>query len=123
MVRPPSRCGRGHHPPAPARDDPLDQRDPGRSWRAQPLTPKGSVNQNWARRVMQGRPDFNVLWTDGNTMRVSQSRLYFSDRAGNTYALPEVHEGKERPARADLQGPRNAAWRGARRGRPARGPN
>lgn len=68
--------------------------DHGRSWYAQPLTFNSPVNHNWVRRVIDARMDLTLLWTDGDTLQPSASRLYFADRAGNVYRLPETMEAE-----------------------------
>jgi hypothetical protein len=64
--------------------------DQGRSWYPQRLTHDSPVNQNWARHPVNAVAGMDFLWTDGNAMKPSQSRIYFADRAGNTYVLPTL---------------------------------
>ena len=64
--------------------------DAGRTWRHVRDVTRGSrLNHSYARRVVDGKDPFAVFWADGDADRLSESRLYFSDRAGETvFVLP-----------------------------------
>ena len=57
--------------------------DAGRTWRHVRDVTRGSrLNHSYARRVINGKDPFVVFWADGHSDQLSESRLYFSDRAG-----------------------------------------
>ena len=56
--------------------------DAGRTWASRAVTAGSTLNHNYPRRVLGGRPDFFALWADGHARRPSESRLYLADRDG-----------------------------------------
>ncbi len=58
------------------------------------LTSGSEFNHGYCRRPINVHPDFYALWADGHGRQLSQSRLYFCDRAGNVYRLPPKMEGE-----------------------------
>ena len=68
--------------------------DQGGSWnRTKQLTENSERNHTYARSPVNAHPDFYSLWADGNARRASKSCLYYSDRDGNVFQLPESMEG------------------------------
>jgi hypothetical protein len=67
-------------------------RDAGRTWSRETLLTAGSeVNHTYARRVVDGHPDFAAFWADGDTHAFSQSFLYFCGVEGErVFRLPPV---------------------------------
>lgn len=59
------------------------------------LTAGSAMNHNYVRRPVNAHPDFYALWADGHGRRKSESRLYFCDREGVVYRLPQ-QMGSER---------------------------
>ncbi len=62
--------------------------DQGRSWYPQQLSFDPAVNHNWVRRVVEAAPELWFLWSDGNSRRPGESRIWLGDRAGNALVLP-----------------------------------
>src|SRR3546814_5615542 len=54
------------------------------------LTCNREFNQTFARRPVNVHPDSYAFWADGHARQHSESRLYFSDKKGNVFMLPEV---------------------------------
>jgi hypothetical protein len=69
--------------------------DAGRTWnRSALLTRNSPRNHTYARRPHLAHPDFYALWADGNTLKPSESHLYFTDRAASkVWRLPERMTG------------------------------
>ncbi|MDP4290605.1 MAG: BNR-4 repeat-containing protein [Bacteroidota bacterium] len=66
-------------------------RDKGKSWeKTRQLTDGSRYNHTYARRPVGAQPGFYALWADGNGREFSQSHLYFSDRDGNVFQLPQT---------------------------------
>ena len=66
----------------------------GKSWKmVRQLTKNSEFNHTYARRPVKMHPDFYAFWADGHGREVSKSRLYFCDKKGNVYQLPEKMEG------------------------------
>lgn len=65
-------------------------RDQGRTWtRVRRLTAAARYNHTYARKPVNAHPDFYALWADGDTLRPSESHLYFTNREGTAvYRLP-----------------------------------
>ena len=69
-------------------------RDKGSTWeKVKQLTENSERNHTYARSPVNAHPDFYALWADGNARQASKSCIYFSDRDGNVYRLPESMEG------------------------------
>ncbi len=65
-------------------------RDEGRTWtKAAQLTHDSPYNHSYARRPLDANPDFYAFWADGHAFEVSPSRLYFANKAGQVWRLPE----------------------------------
>lgn len=62
----------------------------GKSWiKQKQLTHDSEFNQSYPRRPVNANPGFYAFWADGNGRVFSKSRLYFADKAGHVYKLPE----------------------------------
>ena len=66
--------------------------DAGHSWRkVRNLTHASVRNHGYARRPVNAHPEFYAFWADGNTDKMSESHLYFTNRSGNqVWRLPYV---------------------------------
>ena len=75
--------------------------DRGRNWkRLRRLTRAAAHNHTYARKPVGARPDFYWLWADGDTLKPSDSYLYFATRDGDVFQLPPVMKSETaRPAR------------------------
>lgn len=63
--------------------------DNGITWKqTRQLTVNSRMNHNYLRRPLNARDPFFGFWADGDPSTFSNSRLYFSDSAGNVYLLP-----------------------------------
>ena len=64
--------------------------DQGASWtKVKHLTRDSRFNHTYARRPVNAHPDFYAFWGDGNTLGLSESNLYFTDRDGTrVWRLP-----------------------------------
>ena len=64
--------------------------DTGESWRkVRDLTKNSARNHGYARRPVNAHPDFYAFWADGNPEKMSESHLYFTNKAGNqVFELP-----------------------------------
>lgn len=71
-------------------------RDLGRSWKmVKQLTRQSVFNHTYVRRPVNAHPDFYAFWADGHARRPSESRLYFTNRAGDcVWRLPETMAGE-----------------------------
>lgn len=66
-----------------------ESKDRGKTWnRLQKITNASNHNHNYARASVYAHPEFFGLWADGHGREPSESTLYFSNRAGDVYALP-----------------------------------
>ena len=66
----------------------------GESWtKVKELTSGSEFNHTYARRPVNVHPGFFAFWADGHGRQPSASRLYFSDKDGNVYKLPENMTG------------------------------
>ena len=58
--------------------------DQGANWRkARDVTRNSQYNHGYVRRPVNAHPDFYAFWADGNPDEFSESRLYFTNHAGN----------------------------------------
>jgi hypothetical protein len=65
--------------------------DQGKSWhKSRQLTTGSPRNHTYARRPVDAHPDFYAIWADGNSLKPSESLLYFCDREGNVFQLPQT---------------------------------
>ena len=64
--------------------------DQGQSWtKVKQLTRNSLRNHSYVRRPVNAHPDFYAFWADGDGRKKSQSRLYFTNRAGDhVWQLP-----------------------------------
>ena len=68
--------------------------DQGKNWeRTRQLTAGSERNHTYARRPVNAHPGFYALWADGHCRQPSKSCLYFCDREGQVYQLPEEMTG------------------------------
>lgn len=75
----------------------------GKTWKkVKQLTANSQYNHTYARRPVKLHPDFYAFWADGHGREPSDSRLFFADKEGNVYKLPEVMKEPEmRPVPVD----------------------
>lgn len=64
--------------------------DNGEHWqKTRDITQNSLRNNSYARRPLKANPGFYAYWADGDADRLSESRLYFTNRAGDTvWVLP-----------------------------------
>ena len=76
-------------------------RDEGSTWvRRRQLTVSSTRNHSYARRPLDARPGFEAFWADGHADTLSPSRLYFSDRKGRVFMMPDrMIDELEKPIR------------------------
>ncbi len=68
--------------------------DQGATWQVeQQLTSDSPLNHTYVRRPVNHHDDFVALWADGDARQPSKSRLYFCNRAGDVFQLPEKMTG------------------------------
>jgi hypothetical protein len=66
-------------------------KDHGQNWKKiKELTRGSEYNHTYARRGVHAHPGFYAFWADGHGRQPSASRLYFADKKGNVYKLPET---------------------------------
>ena len=72
-------------------------RDEGRTWeKARAVTRDSPRNHNYVRRPRHAHEDFYGFWADGDPDRLSESRLYFTNRSGDrVWRLPYRMDGSE----------------------------
>ncbi len=70
-------------------------RDQGATWnKAKAVTRSTTVNHTYPKKPVNAHPDFYAIWADGNTLKPSDSRLYFTDREGSrVWTLPTSMQG------------------------------
>jgi hypothetical protein len=75
--------------------------DLGETWtKTRDLTRNSPRNHAYARRPLNTHPDFYAFWADGNPDSMSESHLYFCNRAGDVWALPyEMEDDLATPKR------------------------
>jgi len=67
----------------------------GASWKkVRNLTTGSQLNHNYVRRPLHAHPDFYAYWADGNPDELSESRIYFANRAGDFWRLPYTMTGE-----------------------------
>jgi len=72
--------------------------DQGRSWYKDQLTENSKSNHNYARKPLDAHEGFDTFWSDAATEKQPWSRLYFADKAGNVFVMPEKMTGNfEKP--------------------------
>jgi hypothetical protein len=61
----------------------------GQTWtKTRDLTRGSAMNHNYVRRAMHAHEDFCAFWADGDPDKLSESRLYFANQAGDVWQLP-----------------------------------
>ena len=71
-----------------------ESRDRGATWERQAaLTAESEYNHSYVRRPVDGDDGFYAFWADGDAFERSASRLYFADRAGTVWRMPDAFEG------------------------------
>jgi hypothetical protein len=70
-------------------------KDKGVTWKiVKRLTQSATVNHTYAKKPIDAHPDFYAFWADGDTLKPSSSRIYFTNRSGSAvYMLPERMRG------------------------------
>jgi hypothetical protein len=64
--------------------------DQGATWtKLRQMTAGSLYNHGYCRRPVNAHRDFYALWADGDGRKRSTSRLYYCDRDGNVFILPE----------------------------------
>ena len=64
--------------------------DLGKTWtKRKQMTHDSPYNNTYVRRPVNAHPDFYAFWADGHARQKSESRLYFADRDGNVFRLPQ----------------------------------
>ncbi len=74
--------------------------DQGATWnRVKALTHDSKFNHTYVRRPVDAHPDFFALWADGDVLKPSRSRLYYTNKSGDhVWVLPEtMTEDRARP--------------------------
>jgi hypothetical protein len=56
--------------------------DRGETWQKKQITRESRYNHSYVRRPLDAHPEFYAFWADGNPLERSESRLYFTGRAG-----------------------------------------
>jgi hypothetical protein len=79
-----------------------ESRDEGATWeKVQDVTHDSRYNNGYARRPVNAHDDFYALWADGNPEVMTESHLYFTNRAGDqVWELPyemEAETAKPKP--------------------------
>jgi len=65
--------------------------DAGTTWKMErQMTKDSEMNHTFVRRPVNASPDFYGFWADGNGRKPSESRLYFCNRKGDVFRLPQV---------------------------------
>jgi len=78
--------------------------DRGAKWtRVKQLTHARQMNHTYAKKPVNAQPDFYAIWADGDTLKPSESSLYFTDRAGSAvWRLPRLMTADEqRPEKVE----------------------
>ncbi|REE02024.1 BNR-4 repeat-containing protein [Marinoscillum furvescens] len=80
--------------------------DQGESWQLERALTSGSAyNHTYVRKPLNAHPDFYAFWADGHAREVSKSRLYYADKQGSVYGLPEYMEDDEAKPQKLLEDP------------------
>jgi hypothetical protein len=76
-------------------------KDRGETWNpVKRLTRAKAFNHTYAKRPLGAQDDFYALWADGDTLQPSPSRIYFANKKGEVFAMPEKMSGETaKPAR------------------------
>ncbi len=64
--------------------------DAGQNWRqTRKMTWNSEYNHTYLRRPVNVHPDFYGIWADGHGRQPSESRLYFCNKTGDVFLLPQ----------------------------------
>lgn len=77
-----------------------ESKDEGASWKkVRNITSHSPRNHSYARRPLNAHEDFYAIWADGDADKLSESKLYFSNKAGDkVWELPyDMKESIEAP--------------------------
>jgi hypothetical protein len=79
-----------------------ESRNEGVTWKKiRDITKNSQLNHSYARRPLNANSDFYAFWADGNADKLSESRIYFTNKKGNkAWMLP--YEMKEEFAKPIL---------------------
>ncbi|MBC6491397.1 BNR-4 repeat-containing protein [Flavihumibacter stibioxidans] len=81
-----------------------ESNDQGKTWTSQPLTRGSQYNHSYPRKPVQVQDGFVAFWADGHGRQPSPSSLYFANRKGEVYRLPQKMKKKfARPQRIHLK--------------------
>lgn len=70
-------------------------KDQGVTWQKKRQLTRGSpMNHSYVRQPINAHDDFFALWADGHGRKPSASKIYFSDKEGKVYQLPEIMQGE-----------------------------
>ena len=65
--------------------------DAGLTWHMlRQMTNDSEFNHTYVRRPVNAQPDFYGIWADGHGRQPSKSRLYYCNRDGDVFMLPET---------------------------------
>ena len=68
--------------------------DAGTTWKmGRQMTKDSERNHTFVRRPVNASPEFYGFWADGNGRKPSESRLYFCNRKGDVFRLPQTMTG------------------------------
>lgn len=62
----------------------------GKTWKSKTMTSQSERNHSYARRPVQVHKDFYAFWADGHGRKHDISRLYFANKKGHVFQLPDV---------------------------------
>ncbi len=69
----------------------VDQQASVQHWQKVRESKRGwELNQSYPRRPMSANPGFYTFWPDGKGRKPSKLNLYFSDKNGNVFMLPDT---------------------------------
>ena len=71
-------------------------KDQGRTWNLlKQLTHATRYNHTYPKKPLNAQPDFYAIWADGDTLKASESNLYFTDKNGSAvWRLPTKMTGE-----------------------------
>lgn len=62
------------------------------------ITSNSKLNHTYVRHPLNANPDFYAFWVDGNGRTPSNSNLYFCNKNGDVFKLPQNMEKSKQPA-------------------------
>lgn len=65
----------------------------GRAWTPSHLTQHSPQNHNFVKRPVNAHEDFYGYWSAGDSVRVSPCPLYYTDRSGQVFQMPDAFVG------------------------------